>query len=126
MTYTTFKNNRYKPIPTPLDTIKKHNILSKEEEIKFFELYYSVDDSSIKEEIKETVILSNVRLIMQIVNKRYIPSLRMTKDDLFQEGILGLLTAFDKYDYKSNSAFSTYLFSGLIILYQKQFEIKTF
>ena len=49
MTYTTFKNNRYKPIPTPLDTIKKHNILSKEEEIQFFELYYSVDDSSIKE-----------------------------------------------------------------------------
>ena len=56
MTYTTFKNNRYKPIPTPLDTIKKHNILSKEEEIKFFQLNNSVDESSKKEEIKETDI----------------------------------------------------------------------
>ena len=126
MTYTTFKNNRYKPIPTPLDTIKKHNILSKEEEIKFFELYYSVDDSSIKEEIKETLILSNVRLIMQIVNKRYLPSLRMTKDDLFQEGILGLLTAFDKYDYKSNSSFSTYAFFWIDNFVSKAIRNKNF
>ena len=126
MTYTNFKNNRYKPIPTPLDTIKKHDILSKEEEIKFFELYHSVDDSSIKEEIKETVILSNVRLIMQIVNKRYIPSLRMTKDDLFQEGILGLLTAFDKYDYKSNSAFSTYAFFWIDNFVSKAIRNKNF
>lgn len=58
MTYTTFKNNRYKPIPTPFDTIKEHNILSKEEEIKFFELYYSVDDSSIKEELTQNIQLA--------------------------------------------------------------------
>ena len=126
MTYTTFKNNRYKHIPTPLDTIKKHNILSKEEEIKFFELYHSIDDSSIKEEIRETIILSNVRLILQIVNKRYIPSLRMTKDDLFQEGILGLLTAFDKYDYKNNSAFSTYAFFWIDSSVSKAIKNKNF
>lgn len=61
-------------------------------------------------ENKHKVVNSNLNLVTQIT-KRYIPILKGTEfADVFEEGVIGLMKAFDKYDlnkYK-NVSFKTY------------------
>lgn len=60
--------------------------------------------------IRNELIVRNQPLVTYIVNKYY-PSNKInheTKEDLFQEGSMGLLSAIDGFDYTKGFKFSTY------------------
>ncbi len=56
---------------------------------------------------KETMILANLRLVLHIA-KPYVGLSDLSLDDLFQEGVMGLMRAADKYDHTLGYKFSTY------------------
>lgn len=88
--------------------IKKQPVLTKEENEKLFRKYQETTDNSIKQKI----INGNLRLILPLAQKykqRY-PNLDFM--DLFQEGTLGLMKAFDNFN-PNKASFSTYAFSWI-------------
>ena len=82
-------------------TLSKTKILTHEEEI---ELAKRIEAGDIK--AQETFILANQQLV-KYVAKSYIGN-GLEFDDLFQEGIIGLMTAIQKFDYQKGYKFSTY------------------
>jgi RNA polymerase primary sigma factor len=56
---------------------------------------------------KETMIMANLRLVLHIA-KSYVGLSDLNLDDLFQEGVMGLMRAADKYDHTLGYKFSTY------------------
>ncbi len=56
---------------------------------------------------KETMIMANLRLVLHIA-KPYVGLSDLSLDDLFQEGVIGLMRAADKYDHTLGYKFSTY------------------
>ena len=58
------------------------------------------------EEAKKTFIMANVRLVLSII-KRF-PNAKVSLDDMFQAGMIGLIKATDNFDTKFNVMFSTY------------------
>jgi len=78
------------------------NPYSKEEEKKLFEEYYA----TLNPRIKEKILKSNYRFVMFIVRK-YVKNLDDI-DDYFSEGCIGLLNAFDKFDYTRDIRFMSY------------------
>lgn len=73
--------------------IVKHKVLSPDEEFQMFLKYKETNDPSIKEQI----ILSNLRFVVSVAKK-------YTEDedvlmDIINEGNLGLIEAFDRFDY---------------------------
>ena len=55
---------------------------------------------------RRTLVESNLRLVVSIANRYNAPGLRVL--DLIQEGNLGLVQAVDRYNWRSDSTFSTY------------------
>ena len=76
-------------------------LLTKEEEIELAKLIERGD-----EEAKERMINSNLRLVVSIA-KRY-QSHGLSLLDLIQEGIIGLMRAVEKFDWRRGFKFSTY------------------
>ena len=58
------------------------------------------------QEAKHKFIMSNVRLVLSII-KRF-PNAKVSLDDLFQAGTIGLIKATDNFDLKFGVMFSTY------------------
>lgn len=56
---------------------------------------------------RERMIMANLRLVLYVA-KSYIGLSDLSLDDLFQEGVLGLMRATDKYDHTLGYKFSTY------------------
>lgn len=56
---------------------------------------------------RETMIMANLRLVLHIA-KPYVGLSDLSLDDLFQEGVIGLMRAADKYDHTLGYKFSTY------------------
>ena len=56
-------------------------------------------------ESKETIVNHNVRLVEKLIGP-YIPFAE--KEELIQEGIIGVCEAVDKFDFSKNVSFSTY------------------
>lgn len=56
---------------------------------------------------KELMIIANLRLVLHIA-KPYVGFSDLGLDDLFQEGVVGLMRAADKYDHRLGYKFSTY------------------
>jgi RNA polymerase primary sigma factor len=84
-----------------LNEVRRHPLLTAEEEV---ELAKRIEDGDA--EAKERMINSNLRLVVSLA-KRYqgqdLPLL-----DLIQEGILGLIRAVEKFDWRRGYKFSTY------------------
>jgi RNA polymerase primary sigma factor len=80
----------------------RYPLLSAAEEI---ELAKRIERGDLK--AKEKLIASNLRLVVSIA-KRYQVSVHMTLLDLVQEGMLGLIRAAEKYDWRRGFKFSTY------------------
>src|SRR5213083_2500295 len=76
-------------------------LLTKEEEVELAKLIERGD-----EEAKERMINSNLRLVVSIT-KRY-QGHGLSLLDLIQEGIIGLIRAVEKFDYRKGFKFSTY------------------
>jgi RNA polymerase primary sigma factor len=84
-----------------LNEVRRHPLLTAEEEV---ELSKRIEEGDA--EAKERMINSNLRLVVSLA-KRYqgqdLPLL-----DLIQEGILGLIRAAEKFDWRRGYKFSTY------------------
>ncbi len=76
-------------------------ILTREEEKDYFTRIKNNDEKA-----KEYVILHNQKLVVSIARK-YIGR-GLSLEDLIQEGIIGLITAIDRFDITRNQKFSTY------------------
>lgn len=83
-----------------LREISRYGLLSKQEET---ELARRMDAGDA--EAKERLITSNLRLVVSVA-KKYQGQLPLL--DLIQEGILGLIKAVEKYDWRRGFRFSTY------------------
>lgn len=58
----------------------------------------------------ETIISANNGLILKACSKFYIKDAAIDKDDLFQEGVIGLIKAINGYSLEGGAIFSTYAF----------------
>jgi RNA polymerase primary sigma factor len=81
--------------------VRRHPLLTKEEEV---ELAKAVERGDL--EAKERLINSNLRLV--IANARRYMRQELNLLDLIQEGILGLIRATEKFDWRKGYKFSTY------------------
>jgi RNA polymerase primary sigma factor len=84
-----------------LREVRRYPLLSKEEEV---ELAKRVEQGDL--EAKERLINSNLRLVVSNA-KRY-QNRGLSLLDLIQEGILGLIRASEKFDWRKGFKFSTY------------------
>lgn len=85
-----------------LREIGKYPLLTAEEEIEIAKRILEGDELA-----KETMINSNLRLVVSVA-KKYVRGTKLTLLDLIQEGNLGLIKAVDKFDYTKGFKFSTY------------------
>jgi RNA polymerase primary sigma factor len=81
--------------------VRRHPLLTREEEI---ELAQRIERGEL--EAKERLVNSNLRLV--ISNARKYDGFDLSLLDLIQEGILGLIRAAEKFDYRKGFKFSTY------------------
>ena len=84
-----------------LNDIRKHEILTKEEEQELL-----IKAKSGDEQAKQQLILSNLRLVVNIAKNYSNKGLGFI--DLISEGNFGLIHAIDKFDYTKGYRFSTY------------------
>jgi RNA polymerase primary sigma factor len=84
-----------------LNEVSRHQLLTAEQEV---ELAKRIERGDI--EAKERMINSNLRLVVSIA-KKYQGN-EMPLLDLIQEGILGLIRASEKFDWRRGYKFSTY------------------
>jgi RNA polymerase primary sigma factor len=84
-----------------LQEVRRHPLLTREEEI---ELAQQIERGDLR--AKERMVNSNLRLV--ISNARKYQGNDMPLLDLIQEGILGLIRATEKFDYRKGFKFSTY------------------
>lgn len=92
-------------IKTYLADIGKYPLLSPEDEKYYAKIISEGGEGA--EEAKETMIVSNLRLVVSIA-KRYTKRGDLSLLDLIQWGNIGLMTAVAKYDYTLGYKFSTY------------------
>ena len=81
--------------------VRRYPLLSREEEV---ELAKGVERGDL--EAKEKLINSNLRLVVSNARRYMRQDLNLL--DLIQEGILGLIRASEKFDYRKGFKFSTY------------------
>ncbi|MBO5851097.1 MAG: sigma-70 family RNA polymerase sigma factor [Clostridia bacterium] len=83
-----------------IDTSRLPRITKEESEILLSKIKHG------DETAKEQFITANIRLVLSIV-KRF-PNAKVSKDDLFQAGCIGLIKATENFDLKYGVMFSTY------------------
>jgi RNA polymerase primary sigma factor len=84
-----------------LNEVRRHDLLTAEEEI---ELAKRVERGDMQ--AKERMINSNLRLVVSLAKRHQGHELPLL--DLIQEGILGLIRAAEKFDWRRGYKFSTY------------------
>jgi RNA polymerase primary sigma factor len=84
-----------------LEEVRRYPLLTKDQEV---ELAQRIERGDLQ--AKEQLVNSNLRLV--ISNARKYQGLELPLLDLIQEGILGLIRAAEKFDYRKGFKFSTY------------------
>ena len=90
-----------------VEETKKYKILGREAETKLFEEYEASHDFNRKQEIKVAIIQSNLRFVLALA-KAYKRQNGLPINDFYSEGKLGLLEAFDKFDYRTGVKFGSF------------------
>jgi len=103
---TTFRNGELAAATTDalqlfLNEIRRYPLLTAEQEVDLSKLIEQGDLAA-----KERMINSNLRLVVSIAKKYQGQELSLL--DLIQEGILGLIRASEKFDWRKGYKFSTY------------------
>ena len=83
-------------------TIQEYEKLSHQETMNLLDQYHQTND----ENIKEKLVLSNLKLVLSLVQKYHQRVSNL--DDLFQVGCVGLIKAIDNFDLSHEVRFSTY------------------
>ncbi len=89
-----------------LRDIRKYPLLTREREIELAKTLKHTDDPCVREEARQTLYTSNLRLVVNIA-KGYVGR-GVDFLDLIQEGNLGLGKAIEKFEYERGFKFSTY------------------
>jgi len=84
-----------------LQQIGRHGLLSREQEVALMQQVERGDSAA-----RERIVSANLRLVVSIA-KRY-QGRGVPLPDLIQDGVLGLLRAVDKFDWRRGFKFSTY------------------
>ncbi len=84
--------------------MKKYPALDLKTEKALAQQYRDTKDKSIKDKL----ILHNLRFVVYTANKFYQNNPGYVKDDLIQEGVIGLMRAVDKYDPERNIRLCSY------------------
>lgn len=92
----------YGSVDSFLRKTAKYRLLTAEEETELGRRVHNDKDLDARNEL----VLHNVRLVVSIA-RRYLWS-KLTFDDLFQEGLLGLIIGAEKYDHSLGYRFTTY------------------
>ena len=100
-TAATRRDGRRRPLQLVFSQAARYPLLTKAQEI---ELAKRIERGDL--EAKEKMINSNLRLV--ISNARRYQNLGLPLTDLIQEGILGLIRATEKFDWRRGFKFSTY------------------
>jgi RNA polymerase primary sigma factor len=86
----------------------KYKILGKSAEMKLFKEYYSpTTNEARRQEIKVAIVQSNLRFVLAVA-RAYKKSTGLPINDFYSEGKLGVLEAFNKYDYRSGTKFGSF------------------
>lgn len=83
-----------------VDTSKLPRLTNEESKALLLEIKNGNADS------KSKFIMANIRLVLSII--RRFPNAKVSMDDLFQAGVIGLIKATDNFDLKFGVMFSTY------------------
>jgi len=78
------------------------------EEIELCKSVQSGDQKAV-----EKIVSGNVGLVRKIANKMYFKNPQYSFDDLYQEGVFGLIRAAEKFDPKEGCRFSTYSYQWI-------------
>lgn len=104
-------------MPTIFTAIERLPLLHKDEEISLAKVVQAgkADGATLRQRkaagrARDRMIKCNIRLVVSIVKKYNTFSAGMSHDDLFQEGMIGLATAVDKFDPERGYKFSTYAY----------------
>lgn len=98
---------------------KCNKILTREEEQELFRQHQAGNPRA-----KDKLILSNIKLVFNIVNK-YGKKYDQYKDDMTQEGLIGLSSAVDLFDVGFETKFSTYAHYRVLQRVNRFIETKT-
>jgi len=85
----------------------KADYLSREELLKVIRKYKRTKDQKEKDRLRDVVVNSNIRLVIGL-SHGYAKRTNTSPDDLFQNGIIGVIVALDKFKVAKGYAFSTY------------------
>lgn len=125
---TTYKNEK---LPEALSLIENYELFTEYTNLR--NKIKELNDSKEKEtliskalQIREKIILGNLRLVQTLINKKiYNLSTMKDKEDIYQIGYEVLIYFVDTYDINKNASFSTYVYNYLINhLFRKYYQIK--
>jgi RNA polymerase primary sigma factor len=96
-----FASNTTDAMQLFLNEVRRHPLLTAEDEVRLTKLVEQGDKDA-----KDQMINSNLRLVVSLAKKYQGNDLPLL--DLIQEGILGLIRAVEKFDWRKGFKFSTY------------------
>ena len=106
---------------THLTTKTKTPRLTHVEEIELMR-EYNCDNDRVSKRALDRLVLSNTGLVHKLTNKFPIKNASCTYDDLFQEGIAGLIHAITKFDVTKGYRLSTYCYRWIQAYLTRYFQ----